>query len=211
MARTPAAGRPDGAARPEHAAGGPQLLNGPPDAPICTFVSLVAAGRRVAATRPGRLLSAVAAAVLAVPLAAAPASAAVVLPQPTVDCVIVSGNWYLVVLGYRNATAQTVSVPVGSRNRLRPAGIDGRQPTTFQPGWHPGALLTPPLPVTESVSWTIGTSTVTATAGSPRCGPQVSLPAEGNGIGPVLVLVGSVLLSVAVGAVRKRRRPRPAA
>jgi hypothetical protein len=154
------------------------------------------------------VLCALVAAVLAVLGAPpAPAVAGDAPPRPWIDCVVISNDSYRVVFGYEKAGRRT-TIPVGPTNRLRPARIDGAQPTVFQTGWQPGVLFTPPVAKAETVSWTIGQVTATASTRTRSCGQQVSLPAEGNGVGPVLVLVGSVLLSMAIAAVRGRRRPK---
>jgi hypothetical protein len=128
---------------------------------------------------------------------------------PTVDCVVpASDGTYRAVFGYDNPTSYTATVPVGPYNTMDPASLNGIQPTVFTPGAHRAAFATAVVAKGKKVSWTLFGMTVTASSQSPTCGPTVSLPAEGNGIGPVLVLAGSVLLSVASLYVRQWRQRR---
>jgi hypothetical protein len=164
---------------------------------------------RVAWWRPGPMLRAAAAGAAAALLGAAPAAAGPGNrdPRPFVDCVVVTGDGFQAVFGYEKATGQ-VTIPVGPLNQVSPASLDGGQPTQFKAGWRPGVLVLPPVPVGSTVSWTVDGLTATATAGSQVCGPRVSLPAEGNGAGPVLVLVGSVAVSMGFASLRRRMQAR---
>jgi hypothetical protein len=139
-------------------------------------------------------------------LPAAPAAAA---PSgPTLDCIVRSGGTYRAVFGYDNDTPDTLTVETGPDNTMSPDSLDGIQTTTFAPGHHRAAFATPPIKVNTDVSWTVLGTTVTATFKSAHCGPEVTLPAEGNGIGPVVVLGGSVLLSLGSLYLRQRRQIR---
>ncbi|HEY8533588.1 MAG TPA: hypothetical protein VIL44_06900 [Micromonospora sp.] len=111
-----------------------------------------------------------------------------------VDCVVLTqGNTYRAVFGYRNDTGVTGTIPKGPFNTLRPREIDGAQVTTFHPGTHHAAFATRHVSRNKSITWTVGVLSATATDKSPKCGPNVELPAEGNGLAPLLVLAGGVI------------------
>ena len=161
------------------------------------------------AGRCGRRVAGVLVAGLALlALTAAPAAASQ-SPKPTVDCIVPgNGGTYQAVFGYDNHAKNTVTVPVGPYNAMSPASLNGIQPTQFAPGANRAAFATPPVAGSSPVSWTLVGITVTATSQTATCGPSVSLPAEGNGIGPVLVLAGSVVLSIGALYVRQWRQRR---
>ena len=83
-----------------------------------------------------------------------------------------------------------VTVPVGPDNVLRPSARNGEQPTMFQPGTHRGEF-TVAFKTGNSVSWTVGGLSVSATMNTKRCPDPTELPAEGNGTGPAIVLLGA--------------------
>jgi hypothetical protein len=125
------------------------------------------------------------------------------------DCIVSGGNGtYRAVFGYDNYTEYTAIVAIGPYNTMNPASLNGIQPTRFTPGEHRAAFATPSVPDAQPVSWSILGLTVTATSKSATCGPTVSLPADGNGVGPVLVLVASVGLSMGMFYVRQWRHRR---
>ncbi|PZM96203.1 MAG: hypothetical protein DIU79_05640 [Actinobacteria bacterium] len=114
-----------------------------------------------------------------------------------VDCVVLTkGNTYRAVFGYYNNTPVTATIPKGPFNYLWPRQADGVQVTRFKPGRHHGVFATPPIPRNKSVTWVVGIFPATATAKSPQCGPNVELPAEGNGLAPLLVLAGGVVAAL---------------
>lgn len=149
----------------------------------------------------------------AVVVAAPPAAAHYGLSgKITADCIVRgSGNTYKALFGYDNTGPRSVTIPVGPANAMQPSSLNGVQTTTFAPGAHRGAFATGWRPTAEKVTWTVGSMTATASTATRTCGPSVSLPADGNGTGPVFALGGSVLIAFGVLAVRRRRqRPRGA-
>ncbi|MBI1758901.1 MAG: hypothetical protein HYR62_06710 [Actinobacteria bacterium] len=123
------------------------------------------------------------------------------------DCVIprMDGS-FQVVFGYSSELGSTASRPVGAMNSMLPAELDGVQVTDFEPGRHHGAFVTPPV-AAASVSWRVGQTTVAATITSRACQGPVSLPSEGNGTGPALVLAGSLIAAAVILRDRSSRTP----
>jgi hypothetical protein len=139
-------------------------------------------------------------------IAAAPAGDHVDL---TVDCVVAGADGsFRAVFGYDNDTGQQVTVPVGAHNFVNPDSIDGQQPTRFDVGAHRAAFVTPPLPAGTKAQWHLdGSATVQASSDTPACEGPVSLPADGNGSAPAVVLAVSIpVLGFAAYRVRRRRR-----
>jgi len=138
-----------------------------------------------------------------------PAHAAVApVPVPIVDCVIVGEDGsFRGVFGYSYEGSTSTTVGRGAMNYLIPSSIDGSQPTKFQPGTHDGAFVTPSLSKTQKATWSLDGASVTATwQKASTCGGDVTLPTEGNGIGPVLVLAASVVFSMLMDTARRWRR-----
>ncbi|SDY68666.1 hypothetical protein SAMN05444365_103122 [Micromonospora pattaloongensis] len=160
--------------------------------------------------RPRRILRAAAAmlgAITAVLVLGATPAAATWDNLPgriTMDCVVAGEkNTYRAVFGYDNNTRYSGTIPVGRYNFITPKQFDGIQTTNFAPGAHRASFATPPIARGQRVTWTVGWLSVTADANSRKCGPEVQLPAEGNGLAPVLVLAGSVI--AALIGIRARR------
>lgn len=130
-------------------------------------------------------------------------------PWPVAECVVSLGDGtFRAVFGYEKG-GQTVDVPIGPNNTLTPSTLNGVQPTTFRAGRVEGAFATPPIDNGVRVVWKLYTRTANASQYSRACGPEVSLPGEGNGIGAVLVLVISVLVAMVMlrhRSWRERRR-----
>jgi hypothetical protein len=169
----------------------------------------VRGARLITAHTGRRLAAALGAGLVLLATTATPAFAhSTALPgQLTVDCVVAGEQGtYRAVFGYDNSSQYEVTVPVGTYNSLSPSylNLNGIQTTTFQPGAHRATFTTPALSRSESVRWTVGPLSVTASWNSRSCGPQVSLPADGNGTGPVFVIGASVALALIV--LRSRRR-----
>lgn len=163
--------------------------------------------------RPARAAALMAAFSLAAVVAASPAAAAPspTPPRPTADCIILGDNsTFQAVFGYEKGKG-TTDVPIGSKNTLTPSSFNGVQPTHFVQGWQPAQFATSAVAIANSVSWTINGWTATADRRTPTCGQEISLPAEGNGVGAVLVLAGSVLLSTLLYRIRRWRHRRRAA
>jgi hypothetical protein len=128
--------------------------------------------------------------------------------QLSVDCVLAAeNNTYRAVFGYNNYAGHDVTIPVGKDNKLIPANLNGAQTIQFAVGPHRASFSTAPMPVGVDITWTVGGLSVKATADSPACGPEVSLPAEGNGTAPIFVLAAS-LIALGVIAIRLRGRDR---
>jgi len=127
---------------------------------------------------------------------------------PLVDCVVLDGaDAFTAVFGYANSGTATQHL-TGAANRITPAAYDGTQPTKFASGTHHGVFS---VRVTgTSASWTLGGSMVTSTAASAACPPSAQLPAEGNGTGPVIVLVVAGVVGVAALVRRGQRLSRVA-
>ncbi len=145
----------------------------------------------------------------AVGLAPLPAHAGSAGLEPVLDCVNVnSDGTYQAVFAYTNTGRRTYSYGFGKFNTMSPSSLNGIQPTSFPPGTDTGQFSTPAQDPAQSVSWTLNSITVTAQSTSPACGPDVVLPTEGNGMGAVIVLGGSVLVSVVAMRLRRRRARR---
>jgi hypothetical protein len=107
------------------------------------------------------------------------------------------------VLGYRNDGTATEHFRGSADNALAPARYDGAQPTKFDSGTHHGAFTVPVA--SGSLSWTLEGTTVVVSASSPACPPGSDLPADGNGTGPAIALVGAGVVGV-LAVWRARRR-----
>jgi len=148
------------------------------------------------------------------PPVAAPAPAAGTLsltPVPVLTCTVtLPDDTFQAVFGYVNNGVQIV-VPAGLLNDVYPDSTDGSQPTVFKHGTYQTAVVTSPVAKNRKATWQLLGMYASAGWKQSPCGPDVTLPTEGNGIGPVLVLVLSIALSSAVGAIRGRRRRRRSA
>jgi len=153
-------------------------------------------------------VASVAAAAALVSLAAPAAPAAATYPVTLgVDCVTTASNGtYRAVFSYNSYATTTVHYAVGASNNVSPASLNGSQPTNFSHGLHRAAFTTAPVPVNTPVRWTVALYTATASVHSPTCGGTVSLPADGNGTGPVIALGLSLLIAGAAFTVHKLRR-----
>ncbi|GGN75173.1 hypothetical protein GCM10010112_46130 [Actinoplanes lobatus] len=143
---------------------------------------------------------------------------------PTCDCVIKdSGSGkYRAVFGYVSKASVDGTIAGGNNNRLELTGgatsIDAKVTTVFQPGTHQASFATGWVTKETSVTWKVGGKEVTANWKRPTCGKDVSLPAGGNGLGPIVVFVAAGVVAgamtaagVVVGTVtvwHRRRRAR---
>jgi hypothetical protein len=121
---------------------------------------------------------------------------------PTVNCVTVNADGsFTALFGYSNTGTTQTLIKRGPSNQITPSNLDGSQPDTFAPGTTYGAFsLT--IAAGGTATWTLhGNRQAVATALSTRCGPPVSLPQEGNGLGLVLGLIVAAL----AGTVAIRR------
>jgi hypothetical protein len=145
-------------------------------------------------------------------LVAAPgtASAQDGVVTPLFECVtkLHGADGWTALLGYSNSSNAPVTWAVGPNNVLRPSARNGEQPTVFQPGTHRGEF-TVAFKTGNSVSWTVGGLSVSATMNSKRCPAPTELPAEGNGTGPAIVLVGAGVVGAIALHRARRRAPAP--
>ena len=122
----------------------------------------------------------------------------------TCDCVLKQGERYKAVFGYANSTTKIGEFEAGQYNAV--SGSTGTEVVTrFEPGTHKAAFASGWVGRNEVVTWTIGSQRVVATWDKPTCGPSVSLPAGGNGSGPVIALAASLLIAAGVVLTRKFR------
>ncbi|MCZ2827646.1 hypothetical protein O2W14_02195 [Modestobacter sp. VKM Ac-2986] len=135
---------------------------------------------------------------------------------PTASCYQPNSDGSVsVLLGYVNNTGVTQTIPYGPGNVISPSRYDRAQPTSFAPGSHPGAFaVTVPASDAWGGSWTLDGVTLSNASVVGQCPAGTSLPADGNGLGMTMVMVGSGLVA-AVALVVSRRRgralPAPAA
>jgi LPXTG-motif cell wall-anchored protein len=136
----------------------------------------------------------------------------------TCDCVVknTKTNEYRAVFGYDNASKSTGKIERGENNRLEVTGaddkkVDGVQTTDFEPGSHKAAFATTWISKDAVVAWSVGGKRVSADWNKPTCGRDVSLPATGNGSGPLIALVASLLIAAGAIVLRRRRLPNRAA
>jgi len=167
----------------------------------------------IPAGRPARhvlLAGLVALAALLVTPSAAQAAGTVV---PTVSCYQPNSDGSVsVLLGYVNSSNVTQTVPLGPDNVINPSRFDGQQPTVFAPGSHPGAFaLTVPGSEIYSANWWLDGSAVTSGNSVSECPAGTSLPADGNGLGMTMVVLGAgAIAAVGLGVSRRRGRALPA-
>ena len=139
-----------------------------------------------------------------------PGTASAAGVTPSMDCYTVhTDKTRTLVLAYTNSGPAARSIPLGSQNQLRPARVDGAQPTSFAPGTTHAAFT---VRVTEAelgtAVWTLDGTQLnlqSAVGYSRRCPPGTQLPADGNGIGTA-VAVGVAGVLGAFVVVRFRRR-----
>lgn len=134
----------------------------------------------------------------------------------TCDCVVrnTDTNEYRAVFGYTNPGKMAGKIAIGDNNRLELTGlnapavdkVNGVQATTFSPGTHKAAFATGWLHRDVEVTWSVGGQRVSANWNKPTCGRDVSLPAEGNGSGPLIALFASLLIAGGAVVIRRRRR-----
>lgn len=122
---------------------------------------------------------------------------------PLLDCVIpATGGAHTAVLGYSNSQSQTTLT--GSSNTISPSQYDGAQPTTFESGTHHG-VFTIDIDPGDSATWFLGnTQLVINGTAAGACPSSTELPADGNGTGVVVALLGAGV----VGALAVRRTVR---
>jgi LPXTG-motif cell wall-anchored protein len=134
----------------------------------------------------------------------------------TCDCVVknTKTNEYRAVFGYDSTSRSAGKISLGANNHIQLTGadasssskIDGVQTTTFEPGAHRAAFATGWVSKDTQVTWAVGEQRASADWNKPTCGRDVSLPATGNGSGPLLALAASLLIAGGAIVLRKRRR-----
>ncbi|SEP30435.1 hypothetical protein [Trujillonella endophytica] len=165
-------------------------------------------------TRLTRSLTAVA--VAAVAVVATPGTASAAGPVTGfLDCYrINSDSTITAVLGYTNPTGSSRTIPHGTANQFTPTRLQGSQPTTFAPGTvHAAFSVT--LTWTEANSktgrWNLDGTVLQYVAGmenATSCPQSMQLPADGNGLGPLMVFGAAGLFGAALIARSQRRARR---
>jgi hypothetical protein len=132
---------------------------------------------------------------------------------PEVSCYAKVSGGYRVFFGYTNSTGAARTLPVGLDNEVQVDNKvvkDAGQPTRFEVGTRK-AVFSVVAPITGAdaeAEWEIGSVDVEFDSSHLNryalCGPEVSLPASGNGLAPVLVIGGAALVGGVV--LRARRR-----
>jgi hypothetical protein len=134
--------------------------------------------------------------------------------QPTCDCIRKNDKGeYQAVFGYDSTSKSSGKIARGDNNKLELTGlnagssskIDGAQTDTFEPGSHRASFATGWISKDAEVTWAVGGKRVSANYRKPTCGRDVSLPADGNGSGPILALALSGLIAAGVVVLRRRR------
>ena len=129
--------------------------------------------------------------------------------SPTIACYQPNSDGTVsVLLGYENTSGVTQTVPLGPDNVIYPSRFQGRQPTTFAPGSHPGVFaLTLPASEAWGANWWLDGSAVTSGSSASQCPPGTSLPADGNGAGmTILTLVAGAVAALALWRSRREGR-----
>ncbi len=139
--------------------------------------------------------------------AAAPAGSI----TPFVSCYFDNGNGtYTVSVGYTSSNSGTVSIPVGTDNRVTFGAQDRGQPTSFAPGVHSN-VWAPTLSTTDiynNVNWSLTGNTVRLSTLN-QCSIR-PVPAGGNlaaelAFGAVVTTAGALVM----GERRRRRVASP--
>jgi hypothetical protein len=131
---------------------------------------------------------------------------------PVVDCYRDNGDGtYWVVLGYTNTTASQKTYAYGPANQVYPTRLHEHQPKQFAAGTVHGAWavqLTYAEIFQQNARWILNGTTLQYSyyvRYATVCPPTTVLPADGNGMGTVMVLGAAGLIGAAV-LVRSRRR-----
>lgn len=164
--------------------------------------------RPTGARRP-RTVAVLLAVLAAVALSLVPGSASATYRiTPLADCYADNGNGtYTVVLGYKNSTSQTITIPAGDNNTFSPSKYNSSLPTRFKPGEQHGVakVTITQAELNSGPSWYVdGNRLSTSNASSATVCSASQLPMLANGAAVVLM----VLLAGAVGVVVVRRQRR---
>ncbi|GAA1637493.1 hypothetical protein [Actinoplanes couchii] len=131
--------------------------------------------------------------------------------SPTCDCVVKNSKTgeYRAVFGYVSNSTATGKIAAGANNRLELTGgsgsLDTAVTTRFEPGTHKASFATGWVSKNAQVTWSVGGKTVAAHWNRPTCGNDVSLPAGGNGLGPIIALLAAGVVFVLAAVIRRRR------
>jgi hypothetical protein len=148
-----------------------------------------------------------------VALVTAPAAtAASPFVLPFVDCAVKNsdGSWTLV-LGYTSTYTTTQTFSHGNDNHVWPSAHQGDVPTSFYPGTHHAvwSITVSASDLGGSARWQLdGTTLPFDDVVKAGCSTAVDMPADGNGLGGVIVLAAAGL-GVAGAVAFRRIRPRP--
>ncbi|MEU4619547.1 hypothetical protein AB0G04_06160 [Actinoplanes sp. NPDC023801] len=130
--------------------------------------------------------------------------------SPTCDCVVKDSSTgkYRAVFGYVSHSNATGTIAAGANNRVELSGgasTDAKVTTKFQPGTHKASFATGWVGKDTQVTWKVGGKSVAAHWNRPTCGNDVSLPAGGNGFGPILAFLAAGAVAAVVAVWRRRR------
>jgi hypothetical protein len=151
--------------------------------------------------------------IAAFPVIAVPGTASAAgTVAPIVDCYRDNGDGtFWVVLGYNNTTGGQKTFAYGTANEVYPTRLQGTQPKQFAAGTVHGAWrvrLTHSEIFYQNARWVLNGTTIQYSQYvqyATVCPPSTVLPADGNGMGTTIALVGAGAVG-AVMLVRSRRR-----
>lgn len=129
--------------------------------------------------------------------------------KPLVTCATpVQDGSRTAAFGYTNTTSSAFPVARGRNDDVVPDSSDGQQTTRFQAGTRQ-AVLTVRVPASvKEVRGRSSGCTASRRDTSSRCPSSTPLPADGNGLGTVIVLVASGTVAGGSARVARRRRER---
>lgn len=134
--------------------------------------------------------------------------------SPTCDCVVKDSSTgkYRAVFGYVSDSTGTGTIAAGDNNKVVLSGgsssTDAKVATKFSPGTHKAAFATGWVTKDTKVTWQVGGKSVAAHWNRPSCGNDVSLPAGGNGFGPILAFLAAGAVAAILAVWRRRRAAR---
>jgi len=165
---------------------------------------------RIRRTAVRTALAALAAALVLLVTPAGAQAATTATITPTVSCYINNSDGSSsVLLGWTSTYSGSQTIAYGTRNVLTPSRYQGKQPTVFASGSHPGAFyVTVAASDIGYVGWTLNGTSLAYGTPVDACPAGTTLPATGNGTGIAVAL----LVAGGIGALTLRRvRARTAA